>query len=274
VIEVTGMTFKELLQDSKGYDNLPSSYTEDAKPLLIVKNEPLPKDSINLLDINQVSFYKNEQVVIDALKLIKNRNLFKAVNRPRSLWVSLTDFIHKDRLIIPFYNKSNEVIYYQSRSIYPNDDRPKYLCKANSQKPLFGVDQISDSIDYIFIFEGPINAFFMKNAVAVCGIQENSKNNFTHIQQEQLRLYPLHKKIWVLDSQWKDNASLNKSNILINQNEKVFIWPKSCGEKYKDFNDITIDQKKNEVDIDFVLENTMSSLKGKMALSTIKSSRK
>lgn len=274
VMEVAGLSFKDVLQDSKGYDNLPSSYKEDEKLKIVIKNEPLPKDSINLLDINQVSFYKKEPVVIDALKLIKSRNLFNAVNRPRSLWLSLTDFVHKDRLIIPFYNKSNEIVYYQTRSIYPNDDRPKYLCKANTPKSLYGIDRVSSNVDYIFIFEGPINAFFMKNSVAVCGIQENSRTNFTPTQQEQLRLYPLHKKVWVLDSQWKDNASLCKSEILINQNESVFIWPKEYGEKYKDFNDIIIDQKKNEIDIDFVLSNTASNLKAKMALSVIKSSRK
>jgi len=273
-MEVAGLSFKEVLQDSKGYDSLPASYKEDETQKIVIKTDSLPKDSINLLDINQVSFYKNEQVIIDALKLIKSRNLFNAVNRPRSLWVSLTDFVHKNRLIIPFYNKSHEIIYYQTRSIYTNDDRPKYLCKVNTPKSLFGIDRISSSLDYIFIFEGPINAFFMKNSVAVCGIQENSKTNFTPAQQEQLRSYPLHKKVWVLDSQWKDNASLSKSEILINQSESVFIWPKECGEKYKDFNDIIIDQKKNEIDVDFVLSNTMNNLKAKMALSVIKSSRK
>ena len=274
LMEVTGKTFKEILQDSKGYDNLPSSYTEDTKPTLVIKNEPLPKDSINLLDKSQVLFYKNERVVIDALKLISSRGLVKAVNRPRSLWVSLTDFTHRDRIVIPFYNRSNEIIYYQSRTIYPDDERPKYLSKVNTVKPLFGIDSIKEDIDHIFIFEGPINAFFTRNSVAVCGIQENSQTNFTAMQQEQLRQYPLHRKIWVLDSQWKDNASLSKSNILADQNENVFIWPKEYGEIYKDFNDIAIKEKKNEITADFVLENTFSGLKAKMALCNIKNSRR
>ena len=272
-MEVTGKTFSEVLQESKEYDHIPTQYKEtDLKR--VVNVDYLPKDSINLLDTHQVEFYKNEKTVQTALELIASRNLLKAINRPRSLWVSLNDFVHKDRLVVPFYNRINEIIQYQTRSLYPDDGKPRYLSKIGTPKSLFGIDKITNDIDYIFIFEGPINAFFTQNSVAVCGIQENSKNNFTALQAEQLKQYPLHKKIWVLDSQWIDEASYKKTSILIEQNESVFIWPKDYGSTYKDFNDIAIKEKKNEIDINFVLNNTYTGLKAKILLSSIKSLKK
>ena len=273
LIEITGKTFKELLIDSKEYDKLPSSFKKEEVQRR-VNDEILPKDSINLLDRKQVEFYVKEQSVVDALKLICKRRLFHAINRPKSLLLSLTDFVHKNRLVIPFYNRNKEIIFYQTRAIYPDDTKPKYLGKVNSPKSLYGIDSIDSNSDNILIFEGPINSFFMKNSVAVCGIQENSHEHLTALQTEQLRAFPLHKRVWVLDSQWIDRASHTKTGTLIEQGEQVFIWPRESGEKYKDFNDIAVDQKKNEINIDFVLSNTSSGLKAKMLLGNIKCSRK
>lgn len=273
VKEVTGMSFSQLLEDSKEFDIIPGSLTEITETKKIVVPD-LPRDSINLLDKSQVTFYSSESIIKKALQLIVKRRLFNAVNRPKTFWISLTDLVHKNRLIIPFYDRSNKICYYQSRSILQDDSRSKYLCKSNAQKSLYGIDNIDSKLDYIFIFEGPINAFFTKNGVAVCGIQEESKYSFTPLQKIQLLAFPLHTKIWVLDSQWVDDASLSKSSILLDQNEAVFIWPKNIGTVYKDFNDIAIEREENEITSDFILANTYTGLKGKMKLAEIKRSKK
>ena len=271
--EVTGMSFNQLLEDSKGFDITPSSLTEvtDKKNIVI---PDLPQDSINLLDKSQILFHRHNKILKVALQVLIKRRLLYAINKPKTFWLSLVDYVHKDRLVIPFYNRDNKISYYQTRSILPNDTRPKYLSKLNTQKSLYGIDSIDSSADNIFIFEGPINACFMKNGVAVCGIQEDSKSSFTQLQKMQLLAFPLHTKIWVLDSQWIDDASLSKSSILLDQNEKVFIWPRSVGTSFKDFNDIAIEREDNEILSDFVIANTYEGLKGKMKLAEIKRSRK
>ena len=68
--------------------------------------------------------------------------------------------------------------------------------------------------------------------------------------------------MWILDSQWVDQASLVKSETLLNQGERVFIWPEKFGRKFKDFNDIAIIQK-----------NTFEGLEGIVRLSEIKKYR-
>jgi hypothetical protein len=55
----------------------------------------------------------------------------------------------------------------------------------------------------MFIFEGPINAFFVKNSTAVCGIQEKSNVSFNALQQQQIDQYKFMRKIlaiFILDS--------------------------------------------------------------------------
>jgi hypothetical protein len=269
--EVANITFGQIIEESKNYEILPlESFKEEKK--IIKQLEKLPNDSINLFDSSQVDFFKNNDVVIEANNLIKNRLLNKAINRPEALFVSLTDKTHKNRLIIPFYNENKDIIFYQSRAIYSQDLKfyPKYLSKINGEKSLFNIHKVSSNIDYIFIFEGPIDSFFVENGVAVAGIQENSSAMFSRLQELQLTSFLLHKKIWVLDNQWLDKASYNKTLKLIENGETVFIWPEELSKKYKDINDLCIDKNLSKIDSSFLINNSFSDLKAKLKLSVVR----
>ena len=278
-IETAGnMSYEEIMKESKNYDILPLDLLQDenkpkAKEIIIPK---LPKDSINLFDPCQVQYYKDNKVVHDAVSVIKKRKLDTAINRPDSLWVSLSDKTHKNRLIIPFFNEQNEIIFYQSRIIYDKDARfyPKYLSKINSEKSLCGVNKIQSAIDYVFIFEGPIDSFFTKNGIAVAGIQENSSNTFTPLQEAQLNSFKLLERIWVLDSQWLDMASRKKTEKLIKQGERVFIWPEKIGTKFKDLNEICVNYDKNEIEPSFLIKNSYTGLKAELMMVEINRSQK
>jgi hypothetical protein len=269
--EVANITFGQIIEESKNYEILPlESFKEEKK--IIKQLEKLPNVSINLFDSSQVDFFKNNDVVIEANNLIKNRLLNKAINRPEALFVSLTDKTHKNRLIIPFYNENKDIIFYQSRAIYSQDLKfyPKYLSKINGEKSLFNIHKVSSNIDYIFIFEGPIDSFFVENGVAVAGIQENSSAMFSRLQELQLTSFLLHKKIWVLDNQWLDKASYNKTLKLIENGETVFIWPEELSKKYKDINDLCIDKNLSKIDSSFLINNSFSDLKAKLKLSVVR----
>lgn len=270
--EVSGLTFNEILQESKEYDVLPLDVLKEDNELKPRKPaEYMPKDCINIFDINQRQYYKDNEVVQDAIVLAEKRRLTTAVNRPDTLWVTVSDKIHKNRIIIPFYSESGDIIFYQSRIIYDKDLRlyPKYLSKVNGEKSLYNINKVSSDLDYIFIFEGPIDAFFVKNGTAVAGIQENSNNMFSKLQEAQLSSFKFFKKIWVLDSQWQDSASRNKTGKLIDQDECVFIWPESEGKKYKDINDYCIDKKIDSVDPEFFINNSHQGIKAKLLMSVI-----
>jgi len=270
--ELTGQSYSEIVKEVSTYDILPTDILQDKNEAPTVKHvHKLPLDCINLFDANQIEYHKNNIVVQKALELLKTRRIDTAVNRPNALWLSLTDRVHQNRLIIPFYNESGDIVFYQSRTIIEQGNKklPKYLSKINGDKSLYNLDKITPDIDYIFIFEGPIDAFFVRNGTAVAGIQEHSNNMFSGIQQQQINNFNLYKRIWVLDSQWLDQASKTKTKKLIDNGETVFIWPEKVGRVYKDLNDACIAQQLDEVSPNFIVSNSHQGLKAKLLLSAI-----
>mgnify|MGYP003628156005 CR=1 FL=1 len=267
LLEVTDLSYNDIISEIKvndyEYDIINTSPDTNYKSEFIT--EDLPKDSINLFDSHQLRYYKNNQVLKKCLDVIASRRLDTAINKPKSLWLSLTDFVHKNRIIIPFYDEKNNIIHYQSRRVLDIDDKPKYLSKINSTKSIFNINRVDKELDDLFIFEGPVDAFFMRNGIAVAGIQENSDNVFSTLQVEQLN------KLWILDSQWLDTASYLKTKKLLDQNETVFIWPENIGKKFKDFNDMVVHFSLDSIDHKFVVNNSYNGLKGKLFFSKIKS---
>lgn len=270
IVEVEKCSFDELMQQ---IDQCEFSYglNLESEQKKAPETTDLPRDSINLFDKTQLSYYSNESIVRLAAETIVSRKLNTAVNRPRSMFVSLTDPVHKNRLIIPFYDKNKKCVFYQTRTLLKTDqDRPKYLSKQNSEKTLFNYDNVTASSDHVFITEGPIDSFFIKNSVAVAGIQEKSKQTFTPAQKAQLDKLFLVQPVWVLDSQWLDRASLMKTKTLLHEGHCVFLWPKDVGQKFKDVNDMCVYFGVDQITEKFILDNTYCGLKGIVKLKQFK----
>lgn len=231
-----------------------------------VVTEKVPQDSINLFDELEVNYWKDNFVIQKALELIKTRRLDTAVNKPKSLYLSLKDPVHKNRLVIPFYDGNNDIVFYQSRKILDTDATPKYLSKVGEEKSLFGFNNISQDFDKIFITEGPIDAFFIKNGLAVAGITQSYNLNLTPRQEQQFKELFLQEKIWVLDNQYIDKTSKDKTKKLLETGHKVFIWPNG---DFKDLNDLCIAKKLDSVEPSFILENTYTKLTGLLKLSQL-----
>ena len=273
IIEVSNDSYEDLMEESKEFDILPEDLnkTKINDTVSKILEQRLPEDSINLYDDSQVSYYKSNNTIKLAIQYIKNRKLDIAINKPIGVYISLKDKIHKNRLILPFYDTNNKIIHYQTRTLLARDNfyKPKYLSKIKSEKSVFNINQVTEKTDRIYIFEGPIDACFVENGVAVAGITENSSSLFTKLQSEQLNKFPFHKKIIVLDSQWKDTTSLNKTKILLDAGYEVFLWPKKLGTLYKDLNDVVMALKTNRMPSTFIDEHSYKGLKGRVILSQI-----
>jgi len=228
-----------------------------------VEPEILPKDSVNIFDTTQVFKNMKNHHFKECVAYVCKRRLHSAINKPKTFWFSSVDYIHKNRLIIPFYDLDGKIVYYQSRKL-PSDksELPNYLSKSGGDRSLFNADRISE-FPYIFIFEGPIDACFCKNGVAVSGINK-SRNSLTEKQEDQLKNFPLHTKIWVLDNQNQDETAHKKIKQLIESKQKVFVWPKTI--PYKDFNEMCVDRKTNGVETDFVLKNSFEGPKARLQM--------
>ena len=269
--EVSGLSASGIYAEADYHDSIPVDINKISESKIVKLTQQLPEDSINLFDTTQLSYFKDDKVVKSALNYIKSRKLDVAVNRPKAFYLSLKDAIHKNRLVIPFYDTNGKILFYQSRTIDTTMfiNRPKYLSKVRSDKSLFNIDNIDENIDSIYIFEGPIDACFVENGVALAGINETSKNLYTSVQSEQLNKFILFKKVIVLDSQWKDNASLVKTKVLLENGYSVFIWPKNVGTKFKDMNELAIHLNSKKIPLTFINSNTHEGLKGLIILSQI-----
>lgn len=286
VKHITGLTFKEILSEADQYDtndiNIISSdtLTESTRESSI-HSYTLPMDSINLLDTSQINWWRDTDKVtqqdksyIDkAVCELEKRKLNVAINRPKTFWYSLTDKTHQYRLVIPFYSKDNKIIFYQSRSMTPGDNKPKYMSKTGGDKSLFNINQIDPALDSIFIFEGPIDSCFVKNGIATAGITDSTGEDLNTLQKSQLEDYKLYQKIWVLDSQWLDDTSYKKSQILADSGANIFIWPSSIGKRYKDVNELCIDIDSPGIGHEFIKKHSYTGLKAKLLLNDIRSNR-
>lgn len=248
IMEISDLSYRDILNEVKEFDHIPSIVTNnDETDKSQNASSTLPEDSINLFDIQQLRYYENNRVVKDALDFIKKRRLNVAVNKPKALYISLRDYVHKNRLCIPFYNSDGSIDYYQTRAIYRKDElqTAKYLSKPNSDKTVYGLDSISNDIDSLFIFEGPIDSMFIKNGIALAGLI------VTTLQKKLLKKWWMFNRIWILDNQLDNVEVKNKYKDLIERGERVFIWPKKFKE-YKDFNEVCVDHSKNQIPIKFI----------------------
>lgn len=225
----------------------------------------LPHDSINLFNSYQLDYYKGNTIINRALDYIKSRRLDTACNAPQDLYLSLTDKVHKNRLCIPSYNRSGKVVHYQTRRLL-DDDSPKYLSKLHSERSVFGIDQVTDLHHTVYIFEGPVDSFFVENSVAIAGIQESSSSLLTSKQDKMLQEFCVLKKVWVLDNQLTDKASRLKSRQLASKKHNIFVWPKELSD-FKDFNDMCVKYGLDCISSKFIDRNVYTGPEALLRLS-------
>lgn len=247
ISQVSGLT-KEEIEAEAFIGDISKDITNkvDNPSFKKINNRPiLPIDSINIEDKQQQTFYRINPFFQKALEYIESRKLDIAVNKSTNYYISLTDYIHKNRLCIPYYDKDKKITFYQTRAL--DGSEPRYLNKIGADKTVFGVDRIDPEIPYIFLFEGPIDAMFVKNGVALAGL------TLSKTQQTQLNSFIFHEKIWVLDNPQKDNAAKENIFKLLQKKEKVFKWPNN--KPYKDFNEWAVKEGLNEIPYESILKS-------------------
>lgn len=246
IYDVTGMSKEEIYSEINS-GNSSKDISNEALEVNTYKKKQtptLPYDSININDSQQRVFYKNNSFFNKAIDYIKERKLNTAINKSSSYYISLTDNFHKNRLCIPYFDINKKIVFYQTRSL--DGTEPRYLNKIGCDKTLFGIERIDTELEYIFLFEGPMDAMMVRNGVAVAGL------TLTETQKKQLMEYPFHKKIWVLDNIRIDNAAKEKITKMILSGEKVFRWPDL---PYKDFNEWAVKENLDEIDYNIIVNN-------------------
>lgn len=252
---VTGKEFEDIKEEIEtGYDVSDFEYERisigDERKL--VAPQPLPKDSINLMDKTQLLFYKDNYWVKQAVSFLRRRQIMKAVHRPKAFYLSLTDYIHKNRLTIPFYDENGQVEFYQSRALSSNQESfAKFLSKLDAEKSIFNLDRVDYDLEYLFIMEGAIDAMFIQNGVAISGVY------LTEYQDALLRINcPFLKKVWIFDNPKIDDTGREKMTEMAMESSDLFFTWGDKFEDYKDLNDYCINENVWNINPDEIISRS------------------
>jgi len=143
---------------------------------------------------------------------------------------------YENRLIIPFYDKRNNIYYFQARALLGQE--PKYKNRVSSKENALFNWFVVDRKKPVHILEGPFDSMLVENSIATLGL------GVPDTVQKELDKMP---KRWLLDN---DIAGKTSSLKMLKKGDYVFRWDKFL-KKYrlkdiKDINDAYLQLKRTE----------------------------
>mgnify|MGYP005737091565 FL=1 len=159
----------------------------------------------------------------------------------------------EERIIIPLNDTDGNLIGFQGRSLSPKAKMRYITVMLDEDAPkLYGLDHINKN-ETIYIVEGPLDSFFLENAVAMCG------------SDVDIRSFGWSDYIWVYDNEPRSRQITDKISKSIDAGDAVVIWPRSI--KEKDLNDMVT----SGINVKNVIQsNVYQGLKAKLQLSSWK----
>jgi len=128
------------------------------------------------------------------------------------------------RIIIPFKDKAGNLFGYQGRSLAPKAKLRYITIMLDEDQPkIFGMDRVNTD-EPIYIVEGPFDATFIKNSVAMAG------------SDVDIRTFGWSNHIWIFDNEPRNREIVSRISKAISRGDQVVIWPKNI--QQKDINDM------------------------------------
>ncbi len=134
-------------------------------------------------------------------------------------------FPEDERLVIPIYNTKRELVAISGRSM--NGSPIRYAtAKSDDQKCFFGLERMNPNLP-VLVTEGPIDALFLPNAVAVC-----------HAELGMFcRSFPDVNSILIFDNEPENPQIVKNMEKALSEDRSVCIWA-DCPFKGKDINEM------------------------------------
>ena len=158
------------------------------------------------------------------------------------------DTIGRDesRIIIPMYDKDNNLIGFQGRSLVPNSVKYITVMLDEEAPKIYGLNEVNEQLP-IYVVEGPFDSTFVNNSVALCG------------SDGDVRCLKGSSIVFVYDNEPRNREIVNRIDKCISRGEKVVIWPSGIVDK--DINDMVLSGL-NVMDV--LKSNTYSGLEAKV----------
>jgi transcription elongation factor Elf1 len=161
----------------------------------------------------------------------------------------------EERIIIPFYDKDDNLLGVQGRAIGPSNI--KYITiKTNEDNPkIFGWNTI-DTSKRIYVVEGPIDSLFLENCVATMDASLYHAASIIGLDKDYTFVY---------DNEPRNKQIVSNMNKTIAQGKNVCIWPDTI--KAKDINEMILSGMSAAAIQHIIDTNTFSGLQATMKLN-------
>lgn len=160
------------------------------------------------------------------------------------------------RLVIPFKDKNNKIFAYQGRALEKGINPKYFTIKLDEDMPLiYGLERCNLNEQY-YVVEGPIDAMFLSNAIAVAGLNLPTLLNETDKSNAVI----------VFDNEPRNVQLIKSIEKAINSHFKICLLPR-MQRKAKDINEFVLSGM-NNIDLEAVLSKNISrDLSAKLMLS-------
>jgi len=158
---------------------------------------------------------------------------------------------HAPRLILPWYNRDQQLLGAQARRIDATGSAARYITLKhdNCEDKIYGWDRV-DLYKLIYVVEGPLDSWFLPNAVA-------------SMDSDLLRLHDkyFHQRnaVYVWDNEPRNAVVSANLYRAVKANLPVVIWPEAV--KEKDLNDMA---KAGYNTLDLVQRHTFRGLRAEL----------
>lgn len=167
--------------------------------------------------------------------------------------------VYKDRLlpdkriVIPFRDRNGKLIGVQGRSIDGSKTRYVTIRLTNNDPLIYGLESI-DTMERIYVVEGPIDSMFLPNAVA-CGGSDLVR---------AMKLLPKGQVTLVFDNQPRNKDLIALIEKACRWGYTIFVWPNYVNGK--DINDLILEEMTPQQVVSLINKNTHQDLSLKLAI--------
>ena len=152
------------------------------------------------------------------------------------------------RLVIPFFDKDNQLIGAQGRALQESKIRYVTIKVHEDAQKVFGLERWN-SEQYTYLVEGPIDSLFLPNCLAMAGAD-----------MSDLSILDKDKTTLIFDNEPR-NFQIARSMIKSLQDGwKIVVWPNSI--TCKDINDMVLTSIKDVRLVEIINRNTYSGQRG------------
>ena len=152
------------------------------------------------------------------------------------------------RLVIPFFDKDNQLIGAQGRALQKSKIRYVTVKVHENSPKVFGLERWN-SDQHTYLVEGPIDSLFLPNCLAMAGAD-----------MSDLSILNKDKTTLIFDNEPRNFQICRSMVKSLQDGWKVVVWPKSI--TCKDINDMVLTSIKDTGLVEIINRNTYSGQRG------------